>query len=954
VSHLLTRLRAAGVRDVRVDRTTRAAYSSDASLYRVLPQAVAFPQSAAEVAAAIDAAGELELPVTARGAGTSVAGNAIGPGLVLDLSRHLHRILDLDPVTRTARVEPGLVLADLQRAASEHGLRFGPDPSTHNRCTIGGMIGNDACGSRALGYGRTAYNVDALRLVTGTAAELSVSRLGGIMQTHGFDERLAALQRLVGGSLAVLRTEFGRFQRQISGYPLQHLLPENGFDVTRALVGTEGTLGVVTEATLRLVEEPAERVLVVFGFPDIVAAAEATPAVLEHRPTACEGLDSRIVDVVRGRRGNRAVPALPRGGAWLMVELVGETRAEVVGRARLLVASVPALEARLIDDACEAAVLWRIREDGAGLAGRAPSGAPAWAGWEDAAVPPQALGAYLREFEDLVREHGLTHMPFGHFGDGCVHTRLDFRLGKPRGAEQLREFLIEAARLVARHGGSLSGEHGDGRARSELLPHMYSGEALRVMAGVKAVFDPCGLLNPGVLVEPARLDHDLRITPVQPRLQHLAFSFADSNGDFAEAVHKCTGVGRCRVTSAASGAVMCPSYVATREEKDSTRGRARVLQELVNGNFVKGWQDPAVHEALDLCLSCKGCASDCPTGVDIATWKSEVLHQTYRGRLRPLTHYSLGRLPRWARLASRAPAAANWLSQMPALRRMLFAVAGIDQRRTAPRFAAQTFRQWFESRTTQGSRPSASDVVLFVDSFTNAFSPEVGKAMVRVLEHAGFRVSLTSRDTCCALTWISTGQLDGAKRILSRALAALDRTPDDVPIVGIEPSCTAALRHDAVRLLPGTTAGRVASRVVTLAELLSRHPTWTPPDLRGTELVAQPHCHHHAVIGWDADADLLARAGAQVNRVGGCCGLAGNFGMERGHYDVSLAVAEQQLLPAVRRAGPDAVVLADGFSCRTQVADLAGRRSGHLAQVLAQHLDTGSEQALDAGRKEDA
>jgi len=940
MSHLLAALRAAGMRDVRVDSTTRAAYSSDASLYRVLPQAVVFPQSPEEVAAAIAAAGELDLPVTARGAGTSVAGNAIGPGLVLDLSRHLHRILELDPVTRTARVEPGVVLADLQRAAAPHGLRFGPDPSTHNRCTLGGMIGNDACGSRALGYGRTADNVESLSLVTGTTAELSVSRHDGLLSSLNFDGPLAALHRLVDDDLAILRTEFGRFQRQISGYPLHHLLPENGFDLTRALIGTEGTLGVVTEATVRLVEEPAHRVLVVLGFADIVAAAAAAPAVLEHRPTACEGLDSRIVDVVR-RRGGRGIPVLPRGGAWLMVELPGEAPAEVVARARSLAAAVPALEARVIDDPREAAALWRIREDGAGLAGRAPSGAPAWAGWEDAAVPPLALGAYLRDFEELVREHGLTHMPFGHFGDGCVHTRLDFRLGTERGAEGLRQFMVEAAQLVARHGGSLSGEHGDGRARSELLPYIYSGEALRLMAAVKQVFDPRGLLNPGVLVQPARLDHDLRVTPALPRLE-LAFSYADSNGDFTEAVHRCTGVGRCRVTSGGAGVVMCPSYAATREEKDSTRGRARVLQELINGSLVKGWRDPAVHEALDLCLSCKGCASDCPTGVDMATWKSEVLHQSYRGRPRPLTHYSLGRLPRWARLASRAPVLVNRLSRTPALRRLLFAAAGIDQRRTAPSFAEQTFRQWFESRATAGAESEADGpgVVLFVDSFTDTFSPEVGKAMVHVLEDAGFRVSITGRDTCCALTWISTGQLRGARRILGRSLAALDRTPGDVPIVGIEPSCTAVLRHDAVRLLPGTTASRVAERVVTLAELLARQQSWSPPDLSGDRIVAQPHCHHHAVMGWDADSDLLARAGAQVDRVGGCCGLAGNFGMERGHYDVSVAVAEHQLLPAVRNAGPDAVVLADGFSCRTQLADLAGKRSSHLAQVLAQHLDT--------------
>ncbi|MFI6674166.1 FAD-binding and (Fe-S)-binding domain-containing protein [Kribbella sp. NPDC050470] len=933
---IAARLRAAGLHDVRDDTTTRAAYSADASLYRVVPEAVAFPASAAEVALAVGAARELGVPVTARGAGTSVAGNAIGPGLVLDLSRNLHGILDVDPATRLARVQPGVVLADLQRAAGAHGLRFGPDPSTHSRCTIGGMVGNDACGSRALGYGRTADNVEALRLVTGTGDELFASRGVGGPRTDGFAAGVAEVRSVVGDGLAVLRTEFGRFGRQVSGYALHNLLPENGFDLTRALVGSEGTLGVLTEVTVRLVAEPAERVLVVLGFDDIVSAAEATPMVLEYGPTACEGLDARIVDVVRRRRGAAAVPNLPRGAAWLLVELPGESRSEVLDRARELAASVDALEARVIGDIEQSAALWRIREDGAGLAGRAPSGAPAWAGWEDAAVPPVALAAYLKEFEELVRRNGLTHMPFGHFGDGCVHTRLDFALRADHGADRMRAFLTEAAELVVRHGGSLSGEHGDGRARSELLPIMYSPEALRIMAAVKHVFDPDGVLNPGVLVEPVPLVGALRMTSSLPQLRQVGFAYAEDGGDFGEAVHRCTGVGKCRVTASAGSTVMCPSYVATREEKDSTRGRARVLQEMVNGQLIDGWRSPAVHEALDLCLSCKGCATDCPTGVDMATWKSEVLHQTYRRRFRPLSHYSLGRLPRWARLASHAPAVVNRLGRVPGLQRLLLTVAGIDPHRNVPSFPAETFRSWYHNRGA--NEGAAADVFLYVDSFTDLFTPEVGKAMVTVLEAAGYRVRLTPREVCCGLTWISTGQLDQAKRILGRTIDSLSRTTGELPIVGIEPSCTAALRHDAVRLVPGDVTREVAGRIVTLAELLADHPSWTPPDMSDLRVVAQPHCHHHAVMGWDADATLLARAGADVDRVGGCCGLAGNFGMERGHYDVSVAVAEQQLLPAIARSEQGDVVLADGFSCRTQVNDLAHRSALHLAQLIAQRL----------------
>jgi len=930
-----TALRAAGLGDVRTDRTTRAAYSSDASLYRVLPRAVAFPRAAEEVAAAVDAARHLGVAVTARGAGTSVAGNAVGPGLVLDLSRHLNRIVDIDPAARLARVQPGVVLDDLQRAARTHGLRFGPDPSTHSRCTIGGMIGNDACGSRALGYGRTSDNVAGLRLVTGTATTVQISRgSDGRSLIEGFHDGKTALEALVRADLAVLRTELGRFDRQISGYALHHLLPERGFDLSRALVGSEGTLGVLTEATVRLVAEPHDRVLVVLGYADIAEAGDAAAEVRAHGPTACEGIDARIVAVVRQRRGENLVPELPRGAAWLLVELSGQDRSETSAKARRLVTDVDALDARVIDSTTESAALWRIREDGAGLAGRAPSGAPAWAGWEDAAVPPTSLGPYLREFEDLVKAHGLTHMPFGHFGDGCVHTRLDFALDRPDGPATLRSFLEEAAALVAGHGGSLSGEHGDGRARSELLRHLYSPRALDLFAAVKQVFDPAGILNPGVLVAPAPVDESLRLPLPAAEQVELAFGYPSDDGNLVQALHRCTGVARCRIGSAEAGTVMCPSYAATKDEKDSTRGRARVLQEMVNGAFVKGWRDPAVHDALDLCLSCKGCASDCPTGIDMATYKSEVLHQSYRGRVRPRTHYSLGRLPLWARLASRAPGVANRVMQTAPFRRLLFAAAGIDRRRAAPAFADETFRAWFDARPVLPTGTTRR-VAIFVDSFTDVFAPEVGKAMVRVLEDAGYAVTVTASDVCCGLTWISTGQLDTAQRILNRSVGALAGLDPNIRVVGIEPSCTAVLRHDAVDLLGTAQARDVARRVVTLAELLGGDPGWSPPDLRQTRLVAQPHCHHHAVMGWEADAALLARAGASVEQLGGCCGLAGNFGMEKGHYEVSVAVAEQQLSPALRHAAPGTRLLADGFSCRTQAADLSGWAGFHLAQLLA-------------------
>ncbi|MET8152897.1 FAD-binding and (Fe-S)-binding domain-containing protein [Actinoplanes sp. NPDC049668] len=926
MSEVVEALRKAGL-EVRADAGTLGMYSSDASLYRIPPLAVVRPRHVDEVAAALAVARETGVPLTSRGAGTSVAGNAVGRGIVLDFSRHLNRVLEVDPAARTAVVEPGTVHAVLQKAVMPHGVRFGPDPSTHPRCTIGGMIGNNACGSRSLAYGRTSDNVAGLELLT-AAGDRVVTGYDdrGAAVVRGGDAVVAGLRDVVGARLATARTEFDRFGRQVSGYAVQHLLPER-FDLGRALVGSEGTLAVITRATVKLVVDAPVRVVVVLGFPDIIAAGEAAPAVVAHGPTSCEGLDSRLVDVLRARRGPDAVPPLPRGAAWLFVELAGDEPGEVAARARKLAADGLG-EALVVEDPATQARLWRIREDGAGLAGRAPSDKPAWPGWEDAAVPPERLGAYLARFDDLVSAYGMTSAPFGHFGDGCMHVRLDYPLDRPGGTAVLREFLTDAAKLVGEFGGSLSGEHGDGRARSELLPHMYSADAIALFAGVKHAFDPGNLLNPGVLVDPDPVDADIRPAGRFP-LKQLAMAYPHDDGDLGQAVHRCTGVGKCRADNSAAGGVMCPSYLATREEKDSTRGRARILQEVVRGELP--WSHPSVHDAMDLCLSCKGCASDCPTGVDMATYKSEVLHQSYRGRLRPRSHYTLGRLPFWARLAGWAPRLANAAVRLPGLGRLALRLAGVDARRSVPAFARRPFRRAFTPAAAQGRTP----VVLFADSFSDAFSPEVAEATVRVLRAAGYEPRLPSGSVCCGLTWITTGQLDSARKILSRTVAALAADArDGVPIVGIEPSCTAVLRSDVHELLPGDAdAALVAGAVHTLAELLAKTPGWAPPDLSGVELVAQPHCHHHAVLGWKADADLLAAAGARVRRLAGCCGLAGNFGVELGHYEVSVAVAEQNLLPALD-AAPDAVVLADGFSCRTQVADLRGRPAVHLAQLL--------------------
>jgi FAD/FMN-containing dehydrogenase/Fe-S oxidoreductase len=945
-----------------VDATTlrRAEYSTDASNYRVVPAVVVFPRDEADILATAEVATATGTPVTMRGGGTSVAGNAVGPGIVLDCSRHLARVLDVDPEARTAVVQPGAVLDRLQVAARPHGLQFGPDPSTHSRCTLGGMIGNNACGPHAVAFGRTADNVLALDVVDGTGRRFTAGNDGPAAAARGIPGARAGhgtasvpgLPELVRAHLATLRTELGRFGRQVSGYSLEHLLPENGGDLAKALVGTEGTCALVLRATVRLVEPPPARVLAVLGYADMACAADDVPALLGHSPLAVEGIDARLVDVVRRHRGAAAVPDLPSGGGWLLVEMGGSTPAEALAAAERLVSAAGTRAARVVPAGDQATRLWRIREDGAGLAGRTAGGEQAWPGWEDAAVPPERLGAYLRAFEELTRLHGITGLPYGHFGDGCVHVRLDLPLeNRP---QRLRPFLLDAADLVAAHGGSLSGEHGDGRARSELLPRMYSADAIAAFAAFKKVFDPDDLLNPGVVVRPRAVDVDLRRPAAHPLLvadRPGGAALTGDGGDLTRAVHRCVGVGTCRAESPAPGDVMCPSFVATHDETDSTRGRARVLQEMTNGALVRGgFRAPEVLQALDLCLSCKACAADCPASVDMAAYKAEVLHQRYRRRLRPVTHYALGQLPRWVRLAGVAPRLVNMLLAPRAVRSTVLRAGGMDPRRGIPQLAGTPLRRSTRRLRVPapvtgrpGGRPG---VVLWADSFTDAFAPAVGHAMVRVLEAAGYQVYLPSGAACCGLTWISTGQLDGARARLRQTLDVLGPfAAAGMPVVGVEPSCTAVLRQDLAELLPDDPRADVVSGSVrTLAEFLTEQPgrrpeqRWQPPSLSGVTVIAQPHCHQHAVMGFGADERLLRDVGAEITVLSGCCGLAGNFGMERGHYELSVAVAEQALLPALRDAAPGTVFLADGFSCRTQADQLAGARGIHLAELLAAHL----------------
>ena len=1037
--------------DVDSSVGTRARYSSDAGLTRIPPLAVAFPRTPEQAAAAFHLARAHGVPLTARGGGTSCASNAIGPGLVLDFSRYMNRVISIDPEARIATVEPGCVGSTLQAAAAKYGLRFGPDPSSQNRATIAGMVANNACGPHATAWGRTSDNIVSLECIDGQGRRFTA--------TTSHDSALhdvPGLASLIDTNLAPIRTQLGRFKRQVSGYSLEHLTPEGGRNLAAMLTGTEGTLVLILSVTVRLVPLPDAPVLAALGYRSMIEAADDVPALLAHSPLAVEGMDRRLVDVVRAHKGPGAVPALPEGEGWLLVEVgaPGEDVTASLERARALCADSAAIDTVVYPPGDQASALWRIRADGAGLGGRTPpDGAgggdqQAWPGFEDAAVPPENLGAYLRDFTALMEEFDIDGLLYGHFGDGCVHVRLAMPLETPEGVAHSRAFLQSAARICAAHGGSVSGEHGDGRARGELLRFMYSPEMLDLFARVKHIFDPDNLLNPGVLAAPmdeaeaasrarvrvlaahsggpdelaangapgtALTDHDDAhatrpglapadgalelqpgVDPLDANLRRVAahpmpadggFAFTHDGGDFTAAVHRCTGVGKCR--AGVSGTFMCPSYLATRDEKDVTRGRARILQEAANSQLVKAIDSPEVLEALDLCLACKACSADCPAGVDMARYRSEALFRTYRGRMRPLSHYTLGWLPRLTRVTARVPGLAriaNVVMSVVPLRSLAFRIIGLDPRRGMPALQSGTFTAWARRRNLlagnvpasassdpiseareRDAAPASSDsareregatassmsgstvlngprdpggrpyALVWADSFSQTLDDTGARAVVDVLEANGF-APIVAPDACCGLTWITTGQLTGAKKHLTSLLSVLSPfAASGIPIVGVEPSCTAVLRDDLLDLLPEDPRSALVSGATrTLAEVLSAVPASARrlPSLEGVEIVAQPHCHHYSVMGWDTDQALLESLGARVTRLEGCCGLAGNFGMEAGHYDLSVAVASHSLLPTLD-AQPDAVYLADGFSCRTQAAQLAGRGGVHLATLLA-------------------
>ncbi|GAB3569023.1 FAD-binding and (Fe-S)-binding domain-containing protein [Amycolatopsis endophytica] len=968
IPELVAALRERVEGEVRFDRGTRATYSTDASNFRQVPLGVVLPRTPEDGAEAVAVAREFGAPLLSRGGGTSLAGQCTNTAVVLDWSKYCTAIESVDTHARTCVVQPGIVLDELNRRLADTGLRYGPEPATHMNCTLGGMIGNNSCGATAQRTGKVVDNIARLEVVLhdGTrfwCGETSDEEYAAI-ERHG-DPRAAIyrqLRRLRDEYADEIRRRYPDIPRRVSGYNLDSLLPEHGFDVAGLLVGSESTLVTVLRAELELVPVLPERTLVVLGYPDIATAADAVPAVLPHEPVALEGVDSKLIRDERIKHLNpKALGELPEGHAFLMVQFGGRTRDDVQRQAHDMLDALRGTgheaDVSFLDDPAREAELWQVREAGLGATAHVPGRPDTFEGWEDSAVAPGKLGDYLRRLSALYREFGYASDTgpslYGHFGQGCVHTRIPFDLYTADGVATYRRFMERAADLVAEFGGSFSGEHGDGQSRGELLGRMFGTDIVTAFGRLKAIFDPGNRMNPGKVVAPYGLDENLRLgghwSPADP--QNLHFRFPHDGGSFAEAANRCVGVGRCRQHHPSSGQVMCPSYQVTGEEEHSTRGRARLLFEMLDGHrdgpLTDGWRSTEVRDALDLCLACKGCKTDCPANVDMATYKAEFLAHHYAGRpwRRPRSDYTMGWLPAFARAVGRLHAgrAVNALSHAPVLSHLATRAAGVEDREI-PRFAGQTLRQWFARRGPAGTGARGT-VLLWPDTFTNHFHPAAGRAAVALLEDAGWRVTMPDRALCCGLTWISTGQLGVAKRILTRTVRALaPHLRSGGLVLGLEPSCTAVFRADAFEMFPGDhDVRRLRDQTVTLAELLTRHsPGYRPPRVEANAL-AQVHCHQHAVLGWDADRELLGAAGVDTERLdSGCCGLAGNFGFERGHLEVSKACAERVLLPRVRSADAGTVVLADGFSCRTQIHELdsGGREGRHLAELLAAALPT--------------
>jgi FAD/FMN-containing dehydrogenase/Fe-S oxidoreductase len=951
-------LRAAVRGEVRFDRGSRGLYATDASSYRQVPIGVVIPRDRDDVVAAVRLAREHGAPILCRGGGTSLAGQGCNTAVVLDFSKYMDAVLEVNPDERWARVEPGTVLDDLRAATRPYGLTFGPDPATHTHCTLGGMIGNNSCG---------VHSVQATHYGTGPLTEhqvleLTVLTYDGEILTVG-PTGAPELERLIAGGgrrgqvyrqlrdlrdryEPLIRERYPDIPRRVSGYNLPALLDENGFNVARALVGTESTCVVVLEARVELIPDPPHRALLLLGYDDIYAAADHVPEIMALRPTGLEGMDYRLADFMRAKDLHvRHLVHLPRGRGWLMVEFGGETPEEATGRARAALDALGAagdryLDAGVVSDPAHQQAVWHVRESGLGATAFVPGSPPTWEGWEDAAVAPDRLGGYLREFRDLLDRYDYDCALYGHFGEGCIHCRINFDYRTRPGLDRYLAFIDEAADLVVRYGGSLSGEHGDGQSRGALLHKMFGQELVQAFREFKGIWDPDGRMNPGKVVDAYRPDENLAMGPdfAPPELD-TAFRYPASDFSFAAATGRCVGVGKCRRRDTG---IMCPSYMVTLEEKHSTRGRARLLYEMVRGDLVTdGWVSEEVKDSLDLCLSCKGCRTECPVNVDMATYKAEFMSHYYRGRLRPRSAYTMGLVYWGARLAALAPELANWVTQSTPLARVVKKVAGIAPQRDLPLLAHETFRDWFRRRPpAPGGR---TRVIVWPDTFNNFFRPDTGRATVEVLEAAGFAPVLPTAMLCCGRPLYDFGMLDLARRQLRQILDAL--RPDiraGTPLVGMEPSCVAVFRDELVNLFPHDhDAQRLAGQTYVLSEFLAEFAADEDlGDLRGERALVHGHCHHRSVLDFDAELALLQRIGVDYQLLdSGCCGMAGPFGFQEEHIEVAQACAERVLLPAARAADARTLLVTSGFSCREMIEQNRVRHPVHMAEVVHMALE---------------
>jgi len=947
--------------EVRFDAGSRALYAADGSNYRQVPIGVVIPRTKQDVIETVAACREAGAPILSRGGGTSLAGQCCNAAVIMDMSKYYNKILRLDPQAKTARVQPGLVLDTLRDAAEKYTLTFGPDPSTHNHCTLGGMLGNNSCGLHAQMAGKTVDNTISLEILTYDGLILEVGatseqELARILRAGGRrGEIYGRLRDLRDRYAEEIRARYPRIPRRVSGYNLDSLLPENHFNVAQALVGSESTLITILEATLRLVDSPPARTLVVLGYDSVYESADHVPDILEHHPIALEGVDTTLVEKLKKKKPHSSADLLPPGGGWLVVEFGAHTKAEADAQAGKLIAELQAKpggpKGKLYDDPEEEKEIWHIRESGLGATAFIPNEDDTWEGWEDSAVHPNKLGGYLRDLRKLYDRYQYEGALYGHFGQGCVHTRITFDLVTKRGVQTFRAFLNDAADLVVRYGGSLSGEHGDGQSKAELLPKMFGPALIQAFNELKTIWDPLHKMNPGKIVDPYRILDNLRLgAGYSPRSPQTRFQFPHDKFDFSRSALRCVGVGECRKDSAGT---MCPSYRVTREEMHSTRGRAHLLFEMLRGEVIQsGWKSPEVKEALDLCLACKGCRSECPVNVDMASYKSEFLSHYYEGRLRPRSAYAFGRIYEWSRAASLVPRLANFFTQTPGLSAMAKWAAGMSSERRVPRFAPQTFKEWFFRRGPRNlNKPP---VILWADTFNNHFHPETARAAVEVLEAAGYQVDVPRASLCCGRPLYDYGWLGRAKTLLEQTLEALrPQIRRGVPVVGLEPSCAAVFRDELHQMLPrDKDALRLGRQTFMLSEFLIKEiKGYAPPKLNRPALV-QRHCHHQSVVGFKEEEELMKRLGLAAKIPdSGCCGMAGSFGFEKDHYDVSIQCGERVILPEVRGASSDMLLIADGFSCQEQISQATGRKPLHIAQVLQLAIRSGSSEELPRAKQ---